>query len=82
MGRGKDSSGVVLCVKLARLGRDEFSSFVLCTQLPRIVGMGHVKMSVDLFSMSCGLGFTGWSWVKSPADSFSLFSRSGFVLLV
>ena len=78
MGRGKDSSGVVLCVKLARLGRDgDFSSCVLCAQQPRISGMGQAKMPVDSFSMSCGLGFTGWVGVKMPVDSFYLLSCLG-----
>ena len=73
MGRGKDSSGFVLFVKLARLGRDgDFSSFVTCAQQPRISGMGHVKMPVDSFSVSCGLGFTGWGGIKIPVDSFYL----------
>ena len=71
MGRGKDSSGFVLFVKRARLGRDgDFSSFVLCAQLPRIAEMERVKMPVDSFSMSCG--FTGWGGVKIPVDSFYL----------
>ena len=56
MGRGKDSSGLFLSVKRARLERDgEFSSFVLCAQLPRIAEMERVKMPVDSFSMSWGL---------------------------
>ena len=55
MGRGKDSSGLFLSVKRARLERDgEFSSFVLCAQLPRIAEMERVKMPVDSFSMSWG----------------------------
>ena len=54
MGRGKDSSGLFLSVKRARLERDrEFRSFVLCAQLPRIAEMERVEMPVDSFSMSC-----------------------------
>ena len=65
MGRNKDSSGFVLFVKFARLGHDgDFSSFVLCAQLPRIAGIGRVKMSADSFSMLCGLGFTGWGGTR------------------
>ena len=57
IGRGKDFCGFILFVKRARLGRDgDVSSFVLCAQLPRTAGMKHVKMPVDSFSMSCGLG--------------------------
>ena len=75
MERNKDSSGFVLFVKLARLGRDgDFSSCVLCAQQPRISGMGQAKMPVDSFSMSCGLGFTGWGGIKNPVDSFHLLS--------
>ena len=48
MGRGKDSNGFVLFVKRAKLGRDEdFSSFVLCAQLPRIAEMERAKMPVE-----------------------------------
>ena len=79
MGRGKDSSGFVLFVKLARLGRDgDFSSFVLCAQLPRIAGMRRVKMLAVSFSVLCGLGFIGSGGVKIPMDSIYLLSWLGW----
>ena len=44
MGWCKDSSGFVLFVKLAKVGRDgDFSSFALFVQLPRFVGWGKLE---------------------------------------
>ena len=43
MGRYKTTSGVVVFVRLARLGRErDVSSFVLFVQLPRIVVWGKL----------------------------------------
>ena len=43
----------------------------------RIVEMERVKMLVDSFPMSCGLGFTGWGGVKIPVVYFYLLSELG-----
>ena len=43
----------------------------------RIVEMERVKMLVDSFPMSCGLGCTGWGGVKIPVVYFYLLSELG-----